>query len=375
MKNVTLLVIALVICWSCAQESTDNERSVGAQEYEIIGNVTGFDDSTMLVLSKNNVDIDSTLIIDGQFKFSGAIDQPMSVFLATKPLMVFTAFWIEPGTITINGSFENFSNVEVIGGPIQKDNAAFNAILNKIDLEIDSMETLGAKVMSGKIEMTEADKKQFMQVYDSLGKASDLAHFKFIEENPSAYLSVHLLNFYSTTWGKDKVVSLFEGLSNEMKTNSEGEEIVRFLELSADVGAGEKFTDFESTLANGGKMKLSDIKDKYVLLEFWASWCGPCRADNPELVSTYNEFKDKGFEILGVALDNNESNWKQAIADDGLPWPNVSDLEGSEGDAAFIYGVSAIPDNFLIAPDGTIIERDLRGQELKNKLNEIFAND
>ena len=123
---------------------------------------------------------------------------------------------------------------------------------------------------------------------------------------------------------------------------------------------------------NGNVRKLSDLKGKIILLEFWAAWCGPCRKENPALVKTYNKFNEKGFEIFAVSLDEYKGMWFRAIERDHLPWIHVSDLKGVKNEANLIYGVKRIPDNFLISKSGEIIGRDLRGEELTQKLHELL---
>ena len=123
----------------------------------------------------------------------------------------------------------------------------------------------------------------------------------------------------------------------------------------------------------GDTLRLSSLKGKYVLIDFWASWCGPCRRENPNVVRVYNEYKDKGFEILGVSLDRSKAPWEKAIQQDGLTWLHVSDLNYFNGEAAQTYGVHAIPHTVLVDPDGNIAAKNLRGKALENKLAQIFA--
>jgi thiol-disulfide isomerase/thioredoxin len=123
---------------------------------------------------------------------------------------------------------------------------------------------------------------------------------------------------------------------------------------------------------NGDSLKLSEIKGKTILLEFWSSWCSPCRKENPNLVKTYKKFKPKGFEIFAVSLDEDKNSWLKAIEKDRLNWKHVSDLKGDGNEASLIYGINGIPDNFLIAENGEIIGRDLRGEELDKKLTEVL---
>ena len=147
----------------------------------------------------------------------------------------------------------------------------------------------------------------------------------------------------------------------------------RFLSLSKEPKVGGLYIDFEQENSEGKKIKLSDIRGTYTLIEFWASWCGPCRKSNTDLVKTYQKYKDQGFEIIGVSLDINKKYWVKAIEKDGLPWENVSDLNGDENEVALMYGINKVPDNFLIDEKGIIVDRDLRNDELKKKLAEVMG--
>lgn len=144
------------------------------------------------------------------------------------------------------------------------------------------------------------------------------------------------------------------------------------LDEMRSLSVGQVAPDFELPTPNGDLVKLSDLRGKYVLIDFWAAWCKPCRAENPNVVRLYNQYKDKGFEVFGVSLDRSKEDWIKAIADDGLTWTQVSDLKYFNSLAAELYKIDAIPATYMLDPDGKIIAKDLRGPSLENKLAELF---
>ena len=148
--------------------------------------------------------------------------------------------------------------------------------------------------------------------------------------------------------------------------------VARYTQLPDEPKLGAQFVDFEMIDQNGNPKKLSDLKGKIIYLDFWASWCAPCRKENPNLVKTYKKFNPKGFEIVAVSVDQNKEKWLAAIEKDSLNWLHLNDLKGQGNRAALMYGVTGIPDSFLIDKDGIIVARDIRGKELDNKLEELF---
>jgi thiol-disulfide isomerase/thioredoxin len=139
------------------------------------------------------------------------------------------------------------------------------------------------------------------------------------------------------------------------------------------MSVGGAAPDFTQNTPEGAPLSLSKFKGKVTLVDFWASWCGPCRRENPNVVSMYKKYKDKGFDILSVSLDSNKDSWLKAIKDDGLVWNHVSDLKGWQNDAAKLYGVRSIPQTVLVDKDGNVIARNLRGELLEARLDEIFG--
>lgn len=190
----------------------------------------------------------------------------------------------------------------------------------------------------------------------------------FIQQNNESVVAAYIIDVYKKTWGKTITLELYNLLSVPIKQSAYGESISKYLSVNADIKVGSMLVDLSLPDTLGIVRKVTDINGKYVLIEFWGSWCGPCRKENPELVRIYNEFKNKGFEIYAIGIENSRKRWIEAIRKDQLPWVNVSDLKGSESEATDIYGVYEYPSNFLINPNGIVIARNLRGKALQEEL-------
>ncbi|HTN35469.1 MAG TPA: TlpA disulfide reductase family protein, partial [Arachidicoccus sp.] len=206
---------------------------------------------------------------------------------------------------------------------------------------------------------------------DGLNDKKEEASKKFIKENPKSYVSLNLLRSLTYTTDYGDLNKMFTGLDTAIQHSVSGVKIEKQLATMKQTAVGQPAIDFTLNDVNGKSVSLSSFKGKYVLVDFWASWCGPCRAENPNVVKAFDKYKSKGFTILGVSLDEDGAKWKEAIEHDKLAWTQVSDLKGWKADVAEKYGVRAIPANFLIDKEGTIIGHNLRGEELEAKLAEV----
>ena len=347
-----------------------SDSAVLQKGFTISGFVTGFADSTRLYLdvaSGSGKAIDSTYIINGQFHFEGVIKQAAEkVLIKTKNLSDYKFFWLENNAIWFKAEKGKFRTAVITGSGTQELEDKLITQITPIRKEQENVHHL--------IERDSAalNKERLQKQLQHLGQKEKDAYVQFIINHPASIISANLLSVYATTWGKPTTSDLYRRLTPAIKQTSYGKSVAEYIALNQDIRIGNPYVNFTQLNHKGQPVSVADFKGKILLLEFWASWCGPCRKENPELVKTYLEFKDKGFEILGVSLDDQEASWKAAINTDGLVWPNVSDLKGDKNKAALIYGINAVPDNFLIDKEGNIIARNLRGEHLKNKLKELF---
>ena len=339
-----------------------------AQTVKISGTTIDLTDGTWLYLRTSSPEktLDSTKVIGGRFSLIGKITEKiakMAIYTAGYKNYVF--FWAEDNmTIALkNGEFKK-AIIEGSKTQLESD------LLSKMRLPSEKKEDSLAHLLQ--MEKDETAKKALQaQLKDAKAETKQM-QIDYVRNNPNSLIATYLLDLFAAPWGKEKATSLYQNLSSTMKQTSFGKSISTFITLNKNIAIGGKFVDFEQLNANGKKVKLSDIKGKYILLDFWASWCGPCREENPSLVATYNLFKDKGLAILGVSADENKANWLKAIKDDQLPWENVSDLKGDKNEAALIYGIVAYPTNYLIDEKGIIIAKNLHSDALKRKLAELL---
>ncbi|RYF20462.1 MAG: AhpC/TSA family protein [Flavobacteriales bacterium] len=340
-----------------------------AQNFRIDGTVEGLEDGTWLYLKLSSPQelLDSTKITNGKFTLKGQLPQPATqVVLHTQKYANYVFFWLENKNVTMLLKDKEFKNGTIKGSATQTENEEIQKIIKPISLKEDSLRAVLSKTTDPTI------KAELRKKILNIKPEEYAAYLNYAKSHPNSLIIANIADVYSTTWGKEKANEIYQLFTPEVKQTSYGKNVSDFIRLSREIKVGSKYADFEQTNTAGKKVKLSDIKAKYILLEFWGSWCGPCREENPNLVKTYNAYNAKGFEILGVAADDNKAQWLKAIKDDGLPWENVSDLKGNKNEVGLMYGINAYPTNYLIDEKGTIIAKDLRGKKLSDKLAELL---
>lgn len=329
-KIIFVLIIMMMFSLNKKEESA----------FSLTGKTNNFENGKVLYLKDNLSEkiIDSAIVTNNEFLFKTKISKfPSRVLLYNKEFSQWRDIWIENNKMIFDASQSDFKNAKVSGS---------------------------------------ASENLVQKLYENAGGLSFEERNKlekdFVKDNPNSVVSAFILSVFSRDWGREFTKESYERFSGDIKKSEYGNRISNYITLNRDVEIGDQYSNVVMNDKNGNPKELSKLLGEVTLLEFWASWCGPCRKENPDLVKIYEKYKTKGFQIVAISLDKDKEKWQSAIEKDGLSWSNFCDFEVWESKAALMYGVYAVPENFLIDKNGKIVARNIRGEKLNEKLAELI---
>ena len=355
----------LLFLSSCG--SSDNQ-------FELIGNADVSDGTMIYVLQadQNNQPYikDSTSVQSNSFKFKGVSSTPQISYIQVEGVNGYVLAILENGDIKADIYKDSISKSKVYG---TKSNDDFIKYKSETKSLVDVMNNISSDAQNAIMSGDVVTAMELEKEYNSKEREVMLYEWDFIVDNLDSYMSALLLEVFmiENKVNKDSIIDVYESFSNRIKVSDVGKNIADLLSQFEDpIEVGEIAPDFTAPSIDGPDITLSNVllDNKVTLLDFWAAWCRPCRIENPNLVRLHKKYKDAGFDIIGVSLDRTREQWEQAVIDDNLPWTQVSNLNFWNDPVARRYSIRAIPQSYLLNKDGLVMGKNLRGQELEDRI-------
>ncbi len=365
MKNVIYLFAAVVLFTSCTSKP----------HYTVKGIISGSDSITFYLQKREAgraVSIDSAVSKKGVFVMKGgAVDYPQMVQLVAGNTKKRTAFYLENSEITVKGSLDSLFKADITGSKTEDEYKAFIDSNRPLS---EQYSKLIVKYQTASQSGNAAGVAAFEKQLDSIQADMTNLQKDFVKNHPASYVTPSIVVSLSYEMEADEIESMVSKLDTAIAALPMIKSLKERVAVMKTVAVGQKAPDFTLNDVDGKPVSLSSkLGSKLLLVDFWASWCNPCRQENPNVVKVYNEFHKKGFDVFSVSLDQKKEPWVKAIADDKLTWTHVSDLQFWNNAAAKLYAVNSIPANFLLDENGKIIAKNLRGEALYDKVNELLG--
>lgn len=372
MKKLVFIITSALLIVSC--------NNLKDNEFLISGTANGIENGKKVyveIQTETGVTAKDTGVIEnGKFELKGIIESAELGFVRIENENFSIPFILENGKIKMDIVTDSILNTK-IGGTKNNDqfqefnDESFIVTKKRAKFEKNNVK----RIEEAKQKRDTATINIIMKEHNSFQDEMNNVSKKFIKNNPDALLSILLLeNFLMRQYlTPEEVKTHYDGLNSELKDSKYGKKIKTTLDSMLAIGTGKAAPNFSGPSPDGKTISLKESLGKVTIIDFWASWCGPCRAENPNVVALYNEFHSQGLNIIGVSLDKDATKWKEAIAKDGLTWPHVSNLKFWEEPIAKQYNVQSIPATFILDEKGNIVAKDLRGDALRAKVKELLG--
>jgi len=367
MKNLFVALLTIVVLASCGNQKTN------VSEYTITGSVDStFSDNIYLLKREegNWVNLDTSVAVNGVFEFNGSIDMPEIYYIQPEGINLYASFFVEPGTITFKAKFNNFRKPEIEGSESQKIYDDFKSQMSTIDQQLREA---WQNIKNAQENGDKNEEQKWEQIFNELDEENVQFILDFAKTNNKSVASAYIVLKNAYYFDETDLEPIVNNFDPSISSSVYVQLLTKRVETLKLVAVGKPAIDFTMNDADGNPVTLSSLYGKYLLVDFWASWCSPCRKENPNIVAIYNDFSAKGFDVFGVSFDDNKEKWLDAVKADDLTWNHVSDLQGWGNAAGKLYAISSIPSNILLDPEGNIIAKNLRGEDLRNKITELLG--
>lgn len=370
------VVVVLVLFLSLLGTSCQRPGETAALDtaYTITVALKGLDTGSLILYYRDGEERkqDTATSTTGVYSFVGKSAEPKRAYLRIDGVRAPSlAFFLENGVIAIEGVKDSLWEASVSGTRTNEERAVYKKMTTGVDAKFNALNE--AFSMADEADATVED--SLMDVYESLEREQREVLLQFVAQYPKSYVSAQeVSDNYAYNPDVKEFERAFNMLDTAMQKTTLGKEIAGRLDIARRTDINQVAPDFTLNDVNDNPVTLSSLRGKYLLIDFWASWCGPCRQENPNLVRTYKAYHKLGFDVVGVSLDNPDARdkWLEAIKKDQLTWLQLSDLKGWESSAAKLYGIMGIPMNFLLDPEGRIVAKGLRGSDLDAKLASLL---